>query len=461
MARTAAAILAAAMTAAPAAGVTPMATEMQRAAALNSSLLVGPIEGQPFGFTWGGERSHQLLHRWPSTTRCRPAVKGEATCTRSWAAPTATVKLVVTTFVRHAAVWWHLEFSSGGGSSPILQDLHPAELSFPAPGGPVALQYSAGSSSSPNDFQPFSADLPLSTNGSVGFMLPPELLGGRPGWVCCSGMSSDGSIGHDGVESGGALPFFRLALADGSAVAIGVGWTGAWQANFTRRASGNGSTVHVSAGMTTGTFPGSGVWKGLYARLQPGESIRSPSVAVLFADPPGPQSSAAGAWRPMNLWRRLMSDHFNGDMKPQSGPLAAEPPPPQLPPVVGIALDAGKSRDCCWHLGCILPKSASNDRVDREPKRDADERRHRGVASDEHIPRRSECPVAGVSARTRICCSSKLTGCFAFRSAGWYLTQPNESAPIGSGAPSTSRCLKQKSLTQYFLSSGGRNWFDG
>ena len=25
----------------------------------------------------------------------------------------------------------------------------------------------------------------------------------------------------------------------------------------------------------------------------------------------------------------------------------------------------GKSRDCCWHLGCILPKSASNDRANR------------------------------------------------------------------------------------------------
>ena len=25
----------------------------------------------------------------------------------------------------------------------------------------------------------------------------------------------------------------------------------------------------------------------------------------------------------------------------------------------------GKSRDYCWHLGCILPKSASNDRAGR------------------------------------------------------------------------------------------------
>ena len=25
----------------------------------------------------------------------------------------------------------------------------------------------------------------------------------------------------------------------------------------------------------------------------------------------------------------------------------------------------GKPRDYCWHLGCILPKSASNNRADR------------------------------------------------------------------------------------------------
>ena len=29
-----------------------------------------------------------------------------------------------------------------------------------------------------------------------------------------------------------------------------------------------------------------------------------------------------------------------------------------------------KSRDYCWHLGCILPKSASNDRADRGLERE-------------------------------------------------------------------------------------------
>ena len=31
-----------------------------------------------------------------------------------------------------------------------------------------------------------------------------------------------------------------------------------------------------------------------------------------------------------------------------------------------ITTQIGKSRDDCWHLGCILPKSASNDRADRD-----------------------------------------------------------------------------------------------
>ena len=117
--------------------VLPAAAEMQAAAALNVSLLVGPAAEQPFGFTWGGERSQQLLQRWPSKTSCRPAVGGEAVCTRVWIAPRGlVVKLVVTTFANHPACWWHLAFvgpprAGGlcGGSSPILENVHPGEFS--------------------------------------------------------------------------------------------------------------------------------------------------------------------------------------------------------------------------------------------------------------------------------------------------------------------------------------------
>ena len=231
------------------AGAAPSPAELRRAAALNASLL----RGEELGFTLGGVRSEALLRRWPSTTTCRPPTAGgEATCVREWAASQQlAVRAVVTTFARHAAVWWHLEFASGGGdagtaqdSSPILQDLHPAELSLPVPDvpGPVVLDWSAGSSASPNDFEPHSAVLPPSNSSdSVGLMLPPELQRPARGWLCCSGMSSDGSIGHDGIKSGGALPFFRLSFADNSAATVAVGWTGAWQANLTRARDAGGT----------------------------------------------------------------------------------------------------------------------------------------------------------------------------------------------------------------------------
>ena len=296
------------------AGAAPSPAELWRAAALNASLL----RGEQLGFTLGGVRSEALLRRWPSTTMCRPPTAGgEATCVREWAASQQlAVRAVVTTFARHAAVWWHLEFAaaaaatSGDGvsaqeSSPILQDLHPAELSLPVPDvpGPVVLDWSAGSSASPNDFEPHSAVLPPSNSSdSVGLMLPPELQRPVRGWLCCSGMSSDGSIGHDGIKSGGALPFFRLSFADNSAATVAVGWTGAWQANVTRiGGGGGGGTVRLVTGMTTGVHPGSTAWRGLYARLRAGETVRGPSMALLYTDPPGPQQPPSG--RAVNSWR--------------------------------------------------------------------------------------------------------------------------------------------------------------
>ena len=50
--------------------------------------------------------------------------------------------------------------------------------------GPVVLDWSAGSSASPNDFEPHSAVLPPSNSSdSVGLMLPPELQSGCLIWA--------------------------------------------------------------------------------------------------------------------------------------------------------------------------------------------------------------------------------------------------------------------------------------
>ena len=217
-----------------------------------------------------------------------------------------------------------------------------------------------------------------------------ELLG-PSGWLCCSGMSSDGSIGHDGVKSGGALPFFRLSFADNSAATVAVGWTGAWQANLTRvSARDGGGTVRLVTGMTTGVHPGSTAWRGLYARLRAGETVRGPSMALLYTDPPGPQQPPSG--RAVNSWRRLMAEHFDGNQRP---PTSSLPPPPAPAPVVAIS------------LGPMTENSTT-------------------MLSD--VANLKRVNVSGSDVNT------------LWLDAGWYVQDPNTSAPIG---------------------SGGRNWFDG
>jgi alpha-galactosidase len=87
-----------------------------------------------------------------------------------------------------------------------------------------------------------------------------------------------------GRSSSEVLPFFNLQWPSRGGVIIGIGWSGEWAADAN---STEGGGVRFRAGMALTRL-----------KLKPGESIRTPSVAMLFYD---------GDWiRGQNLWRRFI-----------------------------------------------------------------------------------------------------------------------------------------------------------
>ncbi|MCE1199632.1 MAG: alpha-galactosidase [Marinilabiliales bacterium] len=109
--------------------------------------------------------------------------------------------------------------------------------------GDFILHHSKGSNAERSDFQPF--DDPV-TYEKPQYLTP---SGGR---------SSDNS----------AFPFFNLESPDGGGVVCAIGWTGKWYADIRKNQD---QSVVVKSGMER-----------MKLFLNPGEEIRTPSVALLF-----------------------------------------------------------------------------------------------------------------------------------------------------------------------------------
>ena len=86
---------------------------------------------------------------------------------------------------------------------------------------------------------------------------------------------------HSGRSSSDYMPFLEWTLddpvSDGYRCMLAIGWTGSWKASFANL----GGAVQISAGMLNTHF-----------RLEPGESVRQPSIA-LFTSNQGEQSFRA------------------------------------------------------------------------------------------------------------------------------------------------------------------------
>ena len=136
------------------------------------------------------------------------------------------------------------------------------------------LHYSRGSTAVASDFQPMEASLTAGTNLTLN--------------------------SNQGRSSDGILPFFNIERPDGTGRIFAIGWSGQWNATFTRV---GGSNLNVKAGM-----------EGTHLRLYPGEKIRTPATLLTFW--------VGDYLDSQNEFRRLMLDYYS----PHPGGQLLDPP---------------------------------------------------------------------------------------------------------------------------------------
>jgi hypothetical protein len=157
-----------------------------------------------------------------------------------------------------------LRFRNGGAeATPLLCDAATLDRTWLLPSSARAvLHRNSGSFAQPDDYMPFTQDLPVGTNISV---LP--LMG---------------------FSSNHVLPFFALDLGGLGGVVLSLGWSGNWQLNITRTSSGLRLTAAVGD---------------LCTAVAPGESFRLVRVLVVPVAPNGTLRDA------MNLHKRILFDY--------------------------------------------------------------------------------------------------------------------------------------------------------
>ena len=203
----------------------------------------------PFSFVYGDKSSKSLLPGWNYSMKRLPGddpdvVKYLYTYTER---PSGLkVECFVTGFPAFDAVEWVLHFTNTGKSdSRVLEQVKVVDLDMQAPAaGDFTLYYADGNHISKEDFHPRTTVL----STTEPFRMAPE--GGR---------SSQGDF----------LPFFNLTAPSGKeGVVVGIGWTGMWYADLTK--TGDRGATLVS-GMKT-----------MRLYLHPDESIRTPSISLMF-----------------------------------------------------------------------------------------------------------------------------------------------------------------------------------
>lgn len=218
-----------------------------------------------FSFRYAGEDSTAFLSKWQYEETSQKTETGEnQTCI--WTDPVTGLRITLE-LTRHetecAAEWVARLENTGSVDTGMIEQVHIADfclLNDLNAEETVGLRYSKGTDVSESDFLFQEEDL------SVGQSRTFQPSGGRS-------------------SSGAVMPYFNLCTETGGML-MAIGWTGQWQAIFER----SETDVHVTAGMETTHFV-----------LHPGESVRTPSVAIL-----GWQGEESGSYQ---QWRQYMLKH--------------------------------------------------------------------------------------------------------------------------------------------------------
>jgi len=241
----------------------------------------------PFAFTYDGNPSTDVLRHWPvrAAERSLDAQRQERSLTYTDPATGLEVRCVAVSYRDFPTVEWTVYFRNNGkADTPILENIQALDATWSRAGAEeFQLHHSLGT------FFPFSA---------TDFM--PQLTRLEPG-------QHAHFIPLHGRPSGGVLPYFNLERGPAAGVILAVGWPGAWAIDFGRD---DQAGLRVVAGQEL-----------THLRLQPGEEIRTPLMALQFW---------RGDWiGAQNVWRRWMLAHnlpqpFGQPFRPMLMPSSSE-----------------------------------------------------------------------------------------------------------------------------------------
>lgn len=202
----------------------------------------------PFSFTYGGRSSSAFISgwKWSSSmeTSADPSVEKYLF---TYTDPTTQleVRCHVTGYPAFEAVEWTIDFiNTATKASPVIEKVNAGHyvISYARPQHSI-VHYALGSNAQRSDFRPMVDS--LSDDQSLAFA--PK--GGR---------SSNTS----------GFPFFNIETREHKGIVLALGWTGTWFANISQHA---GKSLSIECGM-----------KGMQLFLYPKESIRTPTVCILF-----------------------------------------------------------------------------------------------------------------------------------------------------------------------------------
>jgi alpha-galactosidase len=221
-------------------------------------------QGQAFSFHFGGTNSVGLLETWEHQSRFSDLNQQRIHRELTWLDKASGLQVCAnaTRYLDFPAVEWVVHFrNTGEADTPILQDIQVLDRLLPlAAAGPVKLHWAKGAVASFSDFAPETANLQPGTKFKL-----------HPG---------------EGRSSSQVMPFFNLEGASGGIIAL-IGWSGTWTAEFS---AGERGGVKLRTGLER-----------THLTLHPGESIRSPSMLLLFYE--------GDRWHGQNLLRQFLLKH--------------------------------------------------------------------------------------------------------------------------------------------------------
>ncbi len=218
-----------------------------------------------FSFTYDGKSSQELLPRWSCSRSTKKLDVNRTKYTAVYTDPATKLEIECSgiSYADYPVIEWVVNLTNRGMSdTPIIENIKAIDLPIGGFGtDQVKIHTTPGTTVQDTDFMPVSKAIAV---GETQTYAPTT----------------------DGRPCAAAWPYFNINSSAGGAI-VAVGWSGQWQTDFTRHTDGS---IQMVAGQQL-----------THLKLHPGESIRTPLIAMLFY---------RGDWlRSHNLWRRWMLDH--------------------------------------------------------------------------------------------------------------------------------------------------------